>query len=74
MVHLVNQDEDVERKQPGHDGLFRGNVITAGFSAMADVPRKELCLNGMTIAFKERSTLEVNDPKKHTRINVAWRP
>uniref|UniRef100_A0A8D0A9A2 PiggyBac transposable element-derived protein domain-containing protein n=1 Tax=Sander lucioperca TaxID=283035 RepID=A0A8D0A9A2_SANLU len=65
--HFANNDEYVERGQPGYDRLFKVcpiiDLIIPRFSAVYG-PRKQLSLDEMTIAFKGKSTLKMYNPNK----------
>uniref|UniRef100_A0A8C9YGA1 PiggyBac transposable element-derived protein domain-containing protein n=1 Tax=Sander lucioperca TaxID=283035 RepID=A0A8C9YGA1_SANLU len=65
--HFANNDEYVERGQPGYDRLFKVRpIIDLIIPRFSDVygPRKQLSLDEMTIAFKGKSTLKMYNPNK----------
>ncbi|XP_014669491.1 PREDICTED: LOW QUALITY PROTEIN: piggyBac transposable element-derived protein 4-like [Priapulus caudatus] len=66
-LHFVNNDDRISRGEPGHDRLFKIRPIieeiVPRFKAMYS-PRKELSLDEITVAFKERSTLKQYNPRK----------
>lgn len=63
----MNNDERVERGQPGHDSRFKVcpimDLIMPRYSAVSG-PREELSCGAMTIAFERRSNLKVDNPQK----------
>uniref|UniRef100_A0A8P4JXH0 PiggyBac transposable element-derived protein domain-containing protein n=1 Tax=Dicentrarchus labrax TaxID=13489 RepID=A0A8P4JXH0_DICLA len=65
--HFANNEEYVERGQPGYDRLFKVrpiiDLIIPRFSAVYG-PRKQLSLDEMTIAFKGKCTLKMYNPNK----------
>ena len=66
-LHFANNENRVERGQPGYDRIFKIRpiltMILPKFEAMYG-PEKELSLDEMTIAFKGRHTLKQYNPKK----------
>uniref|UniRef100_A0A8C1XPE6 PiggyBac transposable element-derived protein domain-containing protein n=1 Tax=Cyprinus carpio TaxID=7962 RepID=A0A8C1XPE6_CYPCA len=66
-LHFTNNEECVDRGQPGYDRLFKIrpiiNLVIPRFSAMYG-PSKQLSLDEMTIAFKGKSTLKMYNPNK----------
>ncbi|XP_041355399.1 piggyBac transposable element-derived protein 4-like [Gigantopelta aegis] len=66
-LHFNDNSQHVPRGEEGHDRLFKVRpVIDMVIPMFKDlfVPQKELSLDEMTIAFKERSTLKQYNPKK----------
>ncbi|XP_063041039.1 piggyBac transposable element-derived protein 4-like [Engraulis encrasicolus] len=66
-LHFTNNDNYIERGQPGYDRIFKVrpiiDIVIPKFSAVYG-PRKQLSLDEMTIAFKGRSTLKLYNPNK----------
>nr|XP_055037155.1 piggyBac transposable element-derived protein 4-like [Misgurnus anguillicaudatus] len=66
-LHFTNNEDCVERGQPGYDRLFKIrpiiNLVIPRFSAVYG-PSKQLSLDEMTIAFKGKSTLKMYNPNK----------
>ena len=65
--HFANNEEYVERGQPGYDRLFKVrpimDVIIPCFSAVFGLC-KELSLDEMTIAYRAKSTLKMYNQNK----------